>query len=86
MRDPDPIRVLLTLSEDALEDVLKLVLHPGQLLLMSLLLLQQTADVGVGTLDHAVEVVDVTPVHVPALQPRRQNHRRLHKVFISWGR
>jgi len=50
-----------------------------------LFLSEESADVGVGTLDHAVEVVDVLPRHVPTLQPRQQDLCRLDEVIISYN-
>lgn len=76
----------LTLSHDAGQRGLELLLGLLHLLLVLNLLAGQPADVAVGRLDHGVEVVGVPPVDLAPLQPRQENAHGLGELAVVWGR
>lgn len=66
------METLLTLHQDPWESQFELLFSFFHLLLVSCLLVDQPADVAVGWLDHGVEVVGGSPVHLPTFYPGQQ--------------
>lgn len=69
---PSAPRVQLTLDKDPSQGLLELLLGLLQPLLMSCLLVDQAADMVIGRLDHGIEVVGTSPVHLTTLYPGQQ--------------